>query len=411
MQVRLAAVALDYCSPSMERVRAILHRAVSSRAFVFLLVAAAFAVTTKGRLKLTPDSPMYLSLAEAIQHARLTVFATTTKANFTIIIFPSLIALARTLAPVHWQLLLLAVNTVCAAVTAVLLVDVVGRVTSSSTAAAVALVFYICCFDIFIWVSYLVTDHLYAVIATYAFVLSVRGVLGRDGPQPARRVKLLVAIMVTVVTRPVGIVLVPPVLLTEWFFVGGPAKRNAKALWLFVGSGVAVAFLAHAYFFQDLSRWPFQWMRPKLQEYASRERAGEVVYDRHETFHRPPVTMTDFESIAADRFVRFLQITSTGYSRSHNVVAVFYYGPLYLLAVIGVIGAFRTGEERQRAVLQTALLWLVANATLSAITTLDFDFRYRMPLMPQIILLGAFGAYLPMRYFAPVDASDTLRAS
>src|SRR5438132_6346905 len=132
----------------MESLRAILHRAVSSRAFVFVLVALAFAATTGGRLKLTPDSPMYLGLADAVQHGRLTVFATAKQANFTIIIFPSLIALARTFAPWHWQLLVLAANVVAAAITAVLLVDVVRRVTSSDAAAAVALVVCVRCFCI-----------------------------------------------------------------------------------------------------------------------------------------------------------------------------------------------------------------------------------------------------------------------
>jgi len=282
----------------------------------------------------------------------------------------------------------------------VLLVKLVRMITGSDAAAAIALLFYVVCADIWVWVRFLETDNIYTAIATFAFLLVVRGVLNPEGSQGARRAKVALATILAAVTRPVGVFVVPLVIMAEWFFVQRAEKKDRRALWLLVGFGIVAAFFLHAYFYQDMRRWPSDWMRPKLQEYVAREQGGEVVWSRHETFHRPPSTMSDYLSIEADRFARFFQITAAGFSRIHNVAAIGYYGPLYLLALIGIVDALRSADRRRSAAVQAALLWIVAAAALSAVTVLDFDWRYRLPLMPQIILLGACGADALLRRFA-----------
>ncbi|HEX7681291.1 MAG TPA: hypothetical protein VF713_24350, partial [Thermoanaerobaculia bacterium] len=217
-----------------------------------------------------------------------------------------------------------------------------------------------------------------------------------------RRIALAVVTLLAGVTRPVGFVLIPLVILTEWFFVQRAEKSNRRVLWALVGSGIVVAFVVHAYFFQDMRRWPFEWLRPKLQYWAAREHAGEVVFDHHESFERPPVTMLDFVVIQSDRFVRFFQFTSSSYSSRHNLISVVYYVPLYVLALIGIVDSLRGGDRRRSAVVQASLFWLVAMVALSAVTILDYDWRYRLPLMVQIILLGSCGVDVLVRRYVRV---------
>jgi len=377
------------------------RRAVASPLFVFLLAAATFGISTRGRLQPSPDMKFYGRLADAVSKGHFVdVFTTSKQANFTIIIFPSLLAVVRMISPAHWQSIMLAINVLCAAVTAMLLVKLVRMVTGSDAAATIALLFYLVCFDVVVWVRFLETDSIYAAIATAAFLLVVRGVLYPDGPQGRRRAKVALATILAAVTRPVGVFVVPLVILAEWFFVQRAEKTGRRILWILVGFGIVAAFFLHAYFYQDMRRWPSDWMRPKLQEYVAREQGGEVVWGRHETFHQPPSTMSDYLSIEADRFARFFQITSSGFSRTHNLIAIAYYGPLFLLVLIGIADALRSADRRRSAVVQVALLWIVAAAALSAVTILDFDWRYRLPLMPQIILLGACGADALLRRFA-----------
>ena len=226
-----------------------------------------------------------------------------------------------------------------------------------------------------------------------------------------RRTKIAVVAILAALTRVLGVVTLPVAAAIEWLLV---SRRNAaarRALWITFGAGVLVGLLAHAWIFQDVRRWPFFFSRAKLTEYAEREHHGEVVYDRPETYHRPPVTMADHVAIEVDRFFRFFQATSSTYSRRHNLVAGVYYTPLYLLALFGIIDAFRGGDDVRRRAVHATLLWIVSVAAFSAMTILDFDFRYRLPLMPQIILLAALGFDASLRRFAVSNQPLSVRST
>jgi hypothetical protein len=377
-----------------------IRRAISSRLFVFLFVVAVFGLLSGGRLKRSADATFYIALSDAVQHRTVATFLTSKQANFSVVVFPALLAVVRTASPTYWEPIILALNVICAGITAVLLVSMVRMVTGSLAAAAVALFLYLVCFDIFLWVSWLLTDTIYTAIALTAYVLSVRGIFEGEGTQRWRRVKLFLAVIVATMTRPVGFILIPIVALTEWLFVGLPKKLNRRWSWTLFFAAVTCVFLVHAYFFQDMTRWPVKFMQPKLQELAAREKAGEVVMGRTETAHRPPVSMAGHVMIEVDRFFRFFQATSSQYSFVHNILSLPYYAALYLLALIGVVDGARNGDARRKAVIDTALLWVLATAALAAATSLDFDFRYRLPLMPQIILLGCCGVDALMRRYA-----------
>ena len=385
----------------------LVRRSVRSGIVVFIIVAAAFALSTRGRLQRSLDSSFYLSLADSAQHGNARAFATSAQANFTVVLLPTLIAFIRRAAPAHWEAVILAINVVCAAITAVFLLKIVRTVTDSTAAAVAALLFYIGAYDIFTWVNRLLTDHIYMMFAVIVFALAVRGITDDRARGLARNLKLYSALVLAVITRPVGFVLLPLTVVTEWVFVKRDTRANRRVVWILFASGVVAAIAVHAYFFQDMRRWPTDFMRPKLQEYADREQRGEVVWGHAEISHARPVSFGDHVAIEADRFVRFFQITSERNSRAHNLYSILYYGPLYALALFGIATALRGGDRRRSAVVHVALLWILAAAALSAISILDYDWRYRLPLMPQMILLAAIGTEAAVRRLAPVASPET----
>src|SRR5437660_676020 len=248
----------------------IVRSAIDSRMFVFLAAAAAFVIGAKGQLHLSPDASFYLQLAAALQAGRYSILAVGTQANFSVAGFVLLLAAVRTISPQHWQVVMLLVNVACAATTAVLLVGIVRKATTSVAAAVLALLAYVGCFDVFVWVRFLLTDHIYTVISLVAFLLALRGVLDPEAPQRGRRILLWLTTGLAVVARPVGIVLVPVVALTEWTISRRSGKGGKEAswrtVWIVIIAGGMAALLVHAWFFQDMQRWPVQWLRPKLVE-------------------------------------------------------------------------------------------------------------------------------------------------
>src|SRR3954470_18961901 len=190
-------------------VSVLLRRVVSSSAVVFIIVAAVFAMTTRAHLRRSYDSVFYLSLADSAQQGKVGEFATPAQANFTVVLFPTLIAFVRRVAPVHWEAIMLALNVICAAITAVVLVKLVRDVTGSTVAAAAALLFYIVAYDVFIWIGWLLTDHIYTMLSVIVFALLVRGIAGDSARNRFRALKMYGALALAVVTRPVGFVLLP----------------------------------------------------------------------------------------------------------------------------------------------------------------------------------------------------------
>lgn len=366
-----------------------MRRLLFSNLSVFLLTAILFgAVAATMTPTLSHDSRFYLRLSDAIMGGDAgTAFGTTEQASWTVIVVPLLISAARLIAPERWPAVMVILNVLCGALTAMLLVWLVRTVTRSLVAAGVALLFYVAAYDVVAWLKFVLTDMLYSALALATFAVLIRGIV-RDEPAARRRVQLAILLALCFITRPAGVILIPLVIFIE--LAASYPRRVAP--WAFVIGAAAVVLLVRAYFFDDMSRWPFDFMRPKLEEYAAREDTGEVVWNRNETFHAAPQSIVDHVLIEADRFVRFFQFTTPGFSRAHNLVNLAYYVPLYLLGILGALFGWRSGDARLRMVVQATLLWLAAVAWFHAITILDYDWRYRLPVMPQLILLAAIGA-------------------
>lgn len=363
-------------------------RRLSSNRTVLILALIAFgAAASRMKPTLSPDSRFYVALSDAILKGSGSVaFGTTEHASWTVIVLPLLISAARLVAPQNWMTIMVVFNVVFAAVTTTLIVAAVRTVTRSTFAAGVALLLSLCAFDAVGWLKFVLTDLLYTAIAVATFLFVLRGIMGLD--PPARRIILVVLLLLCFVTRPAGVILIPVVLFIE--LVASRPQRLAP--WLVVFAAALIVMILRAYFYDDMSRWPSDFMRPKLEEYAAREQTGEVIWDRKETFHQPPQTMTDHVLIESDRFVRFFQFISSGFSRAHNLINAAYYVPLYLFAGIGIVAGIRCADSRLRMVVQATTLWIAAVAWFHAITILDYDWRYRVPVLPLLILLAAIGA-------------------
>jgi len=371
----------------------IASRLTGNRWIVFAVTAIVAALATGGQPRASRDTIFYRGLSDAILNSDLATIFTTMELRWTTLTLVSLVSIARLISAEHWMTIVMIVNIACSGLTAVLLVSLVRRLTGSALAAAAALLLYVTCLDVILWVRFILTDIIYSLIAFSVFFLVADGILG---PRIKRRRLLLgIALVAALFTRAVGIVLIPLALFAELILARAPDSRPRWLRGRMLVAGVlltaAAAMCVRAYVVEDPKHWPFDFIRPKINEYIAREKTGEVVWDRPETFRPPPHTMTDHLVLQADRTVRFFQFTSSQYTRVHNLVNVAYYVPLYLLALIGLFDGLRHPDRRRRGVILAATLWVLAYSLYHGLTLLDFDWRYRAPLMLHMIVLGACG--------------------
>jgi hypothetical protein len=364
-----------------------LDRALAKRWLVFLVTVVAHGLTTRGRALASPDTAHYVQLADGFVRGDFSATFNLGAVRWTKTAYVSLLALARAISPGHWMEIMVGLNVLCSGVIAVLLVEVARRASRSPVAPAVALLLYLGCYEVFLWTPFVLTDPLFAALSFIPFVLMARRILIPDEPQ---RLGLLVpSLLLAVFSRPPGVVLIPLVLFVELVLVRRRVGR-ALAMVIIVFAALTALFVRTAAV-HDPGQWAFRFIKPKIVEFSEREKTGEVVYDRKETFRPPPRSATDHVVIVGDRFVRFFQFTSRGYSRSHNLVNAAYFIPLYGLALLGIVQAFRAEDRRRRSLVIAILVWIGMFAYLYALTSLDYDWRSRMPVMPHFILLASFG--------------------
>ncbi len=367
------------------------RRVLASNLAVFGIALIVCAVGTRGRPVPMPDTGIYVAITDDLLAGNFASLLSLQAMRWTKLTFLTVMLGARVIAPEHWMFLILIVNVFACATATMLLVDLVRRATHSSIACAVALALYLTSFDVQVWVGRILTDTLYTLIAFIPFYLLCRAFLD----QPARGTKswLPISILGAALSRPPGVLLVPLIAIAKSVLSPDATnvRRRRAIVLVFVGCAV-VALLWRTWIVQDPTRWPFRFLDQRIAEFAEREKSGEVIYDRREANVAPPLTCIDHLEIQSIRFARFFQVTSSGFSRLHNLVSLASFGAMYLLAVIALISALRDGDRRRRSVVLAAILWIFALAFFHAITILDFDWRFRAPLIPHFVFLAGCGA-------------------
>jgi len=365
-----------------------LERALSKRWMVFFVTVIVHGLSTRGHALAAIDTGHYIGLADGFSSGDFSDTFNVEAVRWTKSLFLAILALARAISPEHWKQIMVALNVACSGLIAVLLVDLARRASRSSVAPAVALLMYLTCFEVFQWMRFVLTDPFFFLTGFLPFVLVARRIVIPG--EPRRPVLLALSLLMAVFSRPPGAVLIPLVLFGELVLVEASVRRGVAAAIILLAA-MAALFVRTAVV-HDPGSWPFRVLKPKIVEFSGREKTGEVVYGRKDTFRSPPRTAVDHMVIQADRVARFFQFTSSGYSRAHNVINIAYFVGLYLLGLIAVFDAFRGDDPRRRSLMIALLMWIGVFAFFHGLTVLDYDWRFRTPLMPHFILMAACGA-------------------
>jgi hypothetical protein len=382
-----------------------IERLISKRWLVFLVTVVLHGLYTRGRAVISLDGAQYIQLSNGFLAGDVSGTYTSAAVRWTKTLYLLILALVRATAPHHWQIVMVAFNVICSGLLAVMLVDIARRSARSAAAALAALLFYAVCYETLQWIPFIVTDPMFGAVAFVPFAIVARRIL--DPREPARPVLLAVSLAVAVFTRPPGVLLIPLVLFVELVLVQKRVRVRSATIFI-VAAALAAIFVRTAIVYQP-ARWPFEFLRPKIEEFSGREKKGEVVYDLKESYRPPPRTPIDHVVIETDRFVRFFQFTTPAYSRTHKLINSIFFVPLYALAIIGLVAGLRADPQRRAFVIALAM-WIGVFALFQALTVLDYDWRFRLPVLPQCILLAACGVDAIVVWWR-ARASRVLRAA
>ncbi|HEY7809093.1 MAG TPA: hypothetical protein VIA98_01785 [Allosphingosinicella sp.] len=305
-------------------------------------------------------------------------------------LFVGLVALLRLAFAEHWGSALIVLNVLCVAATGALLARLAVRVTGNRAAGWAALGLFLLCHDLWLWTPYLLSDSVFLLFAFSVFLMEASRLLAKGKAWPP----VFAASAAASLFRPTGMVLFA---VTSWSFVLAKLPDRAGARWLAL-LGLALAGAAGATLFGWIvevpARWPFPFGARALRYISAAYSEGLVVWQRPETYLAPPHGLGGYLAIMAARFGWFFAPGAAGYSGAHWAMQIAFFAPAYALAcwfMATLLTGRSTLERGSRDVGLAALGAIILYAMFHALMHVDYDWRYRVPVLPHLILLAACG--------------------
>lgn len=337
----------------------------------------------------SPDSRFFVRVAdEMLRHHWNTVPNKLPVIVYTVL--PLLIAAAKTIAPASWPTLIAIVNALATACAGVLAFRLASRHIGTLGGAVVAAGFLLGS-DIVDWSRYILTDSLYLGISMLAIYLMIEAVV-RQAPRYAVAAGGVIA--VALLTRPTA-----PHLLVPFVFTLITMRRPVRRWTIVFAAALPFVLLAAVAALAFLAQRPVDARRTGFL--LDLYRHGVVIVGRPETWTRGGSGFVPFLDTLLHRLGAFFSITAQGFSRRHTIAAALYYVPLYAAAAVGVVALFarRTTERAAEIVAGISFVALCTIWVAQSLVIIDYDWRYRLPALPLLLLLAAFG--LQSRRWAP----------
>ncbi|HEX6039267.1 hypothetical protein, partial [Longimicrobium sp.] len=305
------------------------------------------------------------------------------------VLFATVVALLKLVFGGAWAAALVGLNVLAAAGTAALAVSVARRATDSALAAWGALALFTASFPVTRWTPFILSDTTFLFLAFLVFAAAADRVLHRDkGWAPVFALAAVAAFY-----RPTGAVLLPAAAWALYLARSRPGRGRRIVTGLVAGAGVA-GVLVFSWIMQRPARWPLGALTGTVERTARFYRVGEVVSGREPTFHAPPSTVADYAAITADRFIHFFAVGASDFSLAHTLVNAAFFVPAYLLAAWLFVAMLRGRDgltQPRRDVFLAAAGFVLATAAFHALLQVDFDWRYRLPVLPHLMVLAAGG--------------------
>lgn len=255
-------------------------------------------------------------------------------------------------------------------------------------------------FDYFFWTPTMMTDTFFMGAGTLlmgALFFALNG--GRKSAPYYWGLTLLLFIL-AFISRPTW----PPFLFVMLFSaifmrptsIDTPEKRVTLIKRLVIGSVFVfiIATVSFSYLMMDLALMEKLHLPTVFYSVQTWFHKGIVMIRRPELLHPTPNGPLDIIMIILDRIIHFFAITAQGFRLPRIITQYIYYLPLYGFGLVAVYDLFNVRFP------MTKPIWLLAFLSITLIIVycyfislllLDHDWRLRLPIMPELIILAAIG--------------------
>jgi hypothetical protein len=278
------------------------------------------------------------------------------------------------------------------------LADLVYSCTKSKIAAFFTGLSFVLSAESVFWSRFILSDTSYVMVNFLLFYLAVKYLLENGGRAAHYAWLIAAALLLNCVYRPTGLMMVP---LAAFVFYLKSVKREIRWRFFFLWLAVfIVAFMfLHAMVIKDPSLWPCGFGRSYLEGHVLLEyQRGAIVNNRPYMCHNPPVDLVDYVLITLDKFAHYYYFVDKTFKNLHNAINSLYYLPIYALSVFGMIMASKkTTPAKLRTVVALAVIAITGFGLFHALTGIDYDWRFRLPVVPYFVFMSGLGLHFILK--------------
>jgi hypothetical protein len=261
--------------------------------------------------------------------------------------------------------------------------------------------------DLLIFVPFVLSDLTFWGLSTTVVVIGLH-VAASDDPGTVRRLWIgTILTAIALIFRPVALPLA--LFWIVAIVVRVQRDRVVRLGPMLIGMLCAMAMLAvmaQGYLLMNLSAWPGK--LPAMFELLNHEyREGVLVYSPNGHFSVGAATSwSGFTRITVEKWIYFCTPWLPHYSAAHTAMNLAFFAPVYFLSAAAVLRSRRLSPSQQLSVWMLTSFAVLASS-FHAIAHIDYDHRYRLPLLPVLIMLASFGLEAIRRPQVQRDASPT----
>lgn len=351
------------------------------------------------------DSVRYAQWADELIASNFDVFAVKSQAhNYAsqYIVFIYLVAVVKVLFGSVWLQVIAALNVIFNMITLVLLLKLLSQFTKSVVILVLAGGFYLVSYDIIVWTKFMLSDSLYLLLSFLFFIGSLHIAKQKNDSIVFRKSQLILTFflfLVCLVTRPTAIPLIVYLIVVVLVINSSISQSNIQRTAIITVLSLLFVTLLGVFsigvVMADPSVWSFDAGKEVVYYYSERFMDGAVVHDRPETYIQVESRTLDFMYLTFLKFINFFTITLSGYSNAHSAYNIAWLTPVYLFSVFALVELFRKQSTLPVSALLVILLgflYVYIVAAFTAVTLLDYDHRYRIPVLPILIMMASLGA-------------------
>ncbi len=242
--------------------------------------------------------------------------------------------------------------------------------------------------DLLTWPKFILTDMIFSFLVMLAIFIVIRGVIEKK----ILYLSLTLTLFIIFITRPTSIPIIFAILffllISKYEIYKIPRQVLFIILLIFL---VAPLLFTILYYYIDINfadNDKVIWLFAKIKN-------GVVILNRPETWVQPPETFFEFVHLYFVRLLQFFTPYAEGFSIIHNILNLIQFVAVFFSVIIWVLigGKFKFLDSCFLMILIFSLIV----ALFHAFTQIDYDWRYRFPIIMPLIMLFPISLEMIMR--------------